>query len=598
MRKENSDFKTGFVTEAGTFVQNRDYFAFVELEDMACWVLADGLDSDSEVNSAEMVVRSILSRFLNRPSMSAARLKRYMQEASEWLNEESRRVRLKASVLIVVTDYTRMVWAVAGHARLYVVREGRLVERSRDQSLAQSWADEERIPQESVDRHEERHNLLNYVGKPDVFEPYVSPKVLLEDGDILLMNTPGMWENVPSAEMIDAAQEAKGPVELADLLEEVLLSRQKRDIPNYTSAAIYANKVYKEVKGKKRKWAKRIALILIPLLLVGGGAYVYMAKEAARKAEAAAGMLDHGKSGDDYAAEGDYAKALKEYSEARSDSQKIKDKVHTILFTKKQRAAQYIVDGDIFLKEREYDKAITSFTKAQSEIKNQDDFDPKHLEQRIGQAQAYSAVMEVVKEGDQKFTALDYIGALEIYQKAKQASAEASFADGDKLIKEKLDETHEKIAGLEKETKLLEADKLDKKGDRSMAAQDYASAISAFASAQEIYQEIKMLERVLGMERKITKAEEKLNPVPAAPSAAPALPAPQGEQTLPGQGQGQGAGGQQTAPSAQQQGQAQLIPPAAGSPASAAPAAPGPSKPPVTEGQSQPAKEEGGGPPA
>ncbi|MEC0245981.1 serine/threonine protein phosphatase [Paenibacillus chitinolyticus] len=587
MRKENSDFKTGFVTEAGTFVQNRDYFAFVELEDMACWVLADGLDSDSEVNSAEMVVRSILSRFLNKPALSAARLKRYMQEASEWLNEESRRVRLKASVLIVVTDYTRIVWAVAGSARLYVIRGGRLVERSRDQSLAQSWADEERIPLEAVDRHEERHNLLNYAGKPDVFEPYVSPKFMLEDGDVLLMSTPGMWENVASAEMVDAVEEAKGPAELTDLLEEVLLSRQKRMVPNYTAAAVYVNKVYKEVKGKKRKWAKRIALILIPLLLVGGGAYVYMAKEAARKAEAAQGMLEHGKSGDDYAAEGDYAKALKEYSEARSDSQKIKDKVHTVLFTKKQRAAQYIVDGDTFLKEGDYDKAAVSFTKAQSEIKNQADFNPQHLEERIGRVQAYSAVMNTVKEGDQKFSALDYIGALEIYQKAKQASAEASFPDGDKLIKGKLDETQEKIAGLEKETKLLEADKLDKKGDRSMAAQDYAGAIAAFASAQEIYQEIKMLERVLGMERKITKAEEKQNPVPAAPPPAPAA---QGGQALPGQGSGDHPSGPN------QPAQPQTPPSAGGQSSPSSAGAPG--SPAGGEGQSRPVKGEGGNSPA
>ncbi|XOS90477.1 hypothetical protein ACLMAB_16225 [Brevibacillus laterosporus] len=75
MRKENSNFQTSFVSEAGTFIENRDYFAFVELDDVACWVIADGIDTDKEVKSAEMAVQSILQSFLDKPTMSRRRLK-------------------------------------------------------------------------------------------------------------------------------------------------------------------------------------------------------------------------------------------------------------------------------------------------------------------------------------------------------------------------------------------------------------------------------------------------------------------------------------------------------------------------------------------
>ncbi|WP_260612453.1 hypothetical protein [Paenibacillus popilliae] len=51
---------------------------------MACWVIADGLDSDM-VDSAEMVVKSILGRFAEKPTMSSLRLKHYMLEVHEWL---------------------------------------------------------------------------------------------------------------------------------------------------------------------------------------------------------------------------------------------------------------------------------------------------------------------------------------------------------------------------------------------------------------------------------------------------------------------------------------------------------------------------------
>lgn len=34
MRKDNSDFSTAFVSEAGSYIDNRDYFAFMETDDM------------------------------------------------------------------------------------------------------------------------------------------------------------------------------------------------------------------------------------------------------------------------------------------------------------------------------------------------------------------------------------------------------------------------------------------------------------------------------------------------------------------------------------------------------------------------------------
>lgn len=37
MRKINSTFKTAFISEAGAALKNNDYFAYVELDDYACY---------------------------------------------------------------------------------------------------------------------------------------------------------------------------------------------------------------------------------------------------------------------------------------------------------------------------------------------------------------------------------------------------------------------------------------------------------------------------------------------------------------------------------------------------------------------------------
>ncbi|KPV61232.1 serine/threonine protein phosphatase [Paenibacillus sp. A3] len=564
MRKENSDFKTSFLSEAGTFIRNKDYFAFTEQDDKACYVIARGLDSDTEKESAELAVKSVLGSFLDRPTLSRRKLKRYLWEAHELLQIESRRVRRKVSLTLVATDYTRMVWAVAGNTRLYQFRNGRLHTKSKDQSLSRSMAEAGELSEDRLDKHEERHNLLWYMGKPGAFEPFVSKKMLLSEGDVLLLCTPGLWENVDGAEMLDALEEVKEPAELVDTLEDVLLSRQSKQVPNYTAAAVYVNKVFKEDPKKKWKIIKRIALVLIPLLLLGGGAYLYTYKTAKAKVEAAAAILEREKSGDEAVQEKDYPGAVKEYSEARNAAIKVSDVVHMRLIGKKQKTAQLIVDGDGSFKDGNYAKAIESYEKAQKEAKQQSVYDEKDLEAKIAKARTYQQITELMKQGDQKLQAQDYEGAKETYAKAKKEAQQADFASGEKELAAKLEAADAKIAGVFKEKKQLDADKLEKKGDQSYTAQAYEQAVTSYAMAQEIYQEIGMLEKVLGVERKITKAQEKLNPPPQPPQSAGADGATGGGGRAPaGQGAGeagaanQGAAGQGGAKSAANGGQAE-----------------------------------------
>src|SRR5690606_948271 len=143
----------------------------------------------------------------------------------------------------------------AGNARLYHFRNGRLLQKSADQSLAQKLADEKGYIME-INQHEERNNLLNYLGKPQKFQPFVSKKLKLIDGDVLLLCTAGLWEEVGQVEMLDALEEVTEPEQYLDVLEETLLSRQKKVINNYTMASIFVNRIYLENKKKKMKYLK------------------------------------------------------------------------------------------------------------------------------------------------------------------------------------------------------------------------------------------------------------------------------------------------------------------------------------------------------
>lgn len=470
--------------------------------------MADGLDTDQEIESAELVVKSIIGQFLEKPTMSRRKLKNYMRKAHKQLQIESKRFRLKASVTVVVSNYSKIVWAVAGHTRLYVYRNDVLHLRSDDLSLAQTFANEEKISLDRIDTHDERYNLLTYMGMPNKFNPFVSKKMRLNDGDILLLCTAGLWENVESTEMLDAVTEEKDGQKLVDTLEEIVLSKQKHRIPNYTAAAIMVNKVFQEDPKKRTKIFKRIALALIPILLLGGIGTFFIVKDIKQKAEWAADMVEYSNNGDTYVEDGDYAAASKEYSEAKNAAKRIKDIVHRELYAKKQRITHLIAQGDTMLGEGDYVKAIEFYEKAKKESKALEQFSKEDLDKKIEQASAVQGVLDAMKDAELKLAAKDYVAALAIFEEAKKEAIEVSYTSGQELIQEKMTEAETKIAEIERELRILDAEKLEKSGDQNEKMNNLAEAMTDFAGAQEIYQEIDMLEKVLAMERKITKIQE------------------------------------------------------------------------------------------
>ncbi len=510
MRRENSNFKTNFLSEAGSFLQNKDYFAYTELDDIACWVAVKGLDTDQEINSAEVAVKAVLEKFMEKPSFSKRGMKKYLKNAQHILQAQSLRVRLKASIVVVISDYSKMIVGVAGNSRLYHFRNGTLSYKSVDQSLAQEMAAERNSAIE-ISQHEERSNLLNYLGKPNEFKPSISKKMKLMDGDVLLLATPGLWEDVSEIEMADALEGLKEPEQYTDLLEEILLSRQKKIVNNYTIAAVFINKVYQETNKKTMKYIKMAAAALLAILIIGGGTLFYQAKQVKKMAELTTEMRDHEKTGNLYFEDANYDGALLEYSEGRNAAKKLKDPVHRNLLAKKLRITQLILDGDKSAETGEFSKAVENYEKANKEGKLINNFGKEAIDQKIANMDSVVAIAEGIKDGDFKFEAEDYNGALKVYQKARKNALEISFS-GEAQIKQKIEETEEKIKELEKAQKELRAEGLEKSGDQSYARQDYLKAIETYTLAQEIYQETELLAKVLGLERKIMNANDKLAP--------------------------------------------------------------------------------------
>ena len=211
MRKLNSVVKTSFISEEGTYLQNRDYFAFVELDDYACYVIADGIDEDREFESGKIAVTSIIRNFTEHPSMNPYTIRKYIKEANKQLIVNSQNERLKASLTVVVSNYNKIRYSMVGNTRFLYFKDGNLRIKSRDESLTEDMAKKGMVSLDKVSQHIERNNLTSYLGENNLDKIYVSKKIALSDGDTFALLTKGIWENCNETEIEDAIEGAHLP---------------------------------------------------------------------------------------------------------------------------------------------------------------------------------------------------------------------------------------------------------------------------------------------------------------------------------------------------------------------------------------------------
>ncbi len=205
------------VSRKGGRQKNEDRMGYCYTRDAGLFALADGMGGHPEGEVASQLALQTLAAMFQRDA------KPTLKDPTRFLNEaivagHHQLLRYATQKSLLDTPRTTMVacllqgnaayWAHCGDSRLYVVRGGKLIARTRDHSYFEL---QETLSQ--VVPIGERYNLnvlftcLGSPGKPVI--DTVGP-LLLQSGDRLLLCSDGLWGNVSDAEV--TAQLARQPI--------------------------------------------------------------------------------------------------------------------------------------------------------------------------------------------------------------------------------------------------------------------------------------------------------------------------------------------------------------------------------------------------
>lgn len=492
MRKINSTFKTAFISEAGAALKNNDYFAYVELDDYACYVIANSITDRIESESAKVAVENAIRHFQENPSMRRRAMQSYLKATNEDFLSANSNEKLKASICIVVTDYEKMRFGIAGNTRFRLYREGIVAFASHDMSLTQDLIDAEKLPENILSKHEERHNLYTYLGQEKDFSPYISQSIKLINGDIVSLYTSGIWENVDEGELDDVFSEAGDePQPILDEVEDLLLSRQPKNLTNYTIATIFIDKIFTDPNRARRiRRMIRIAIIVfIILLILGIIFYIWYSNRQDKKHK----MNLYTDNTVTAIQDNNYIRAQSEVKKGIDLAENLDDEERINLLNNYSRLIDAVIAADNDYKNEQYTDAYEAYQNALDISRYADNLGESYINKQIMQCENYLSVSDLIALGDKALEENDFDKAEKNYFEAKKMALKAHDLNGNQQAKDALEKLYEQKKQMQDEQDKKDKQKLSEdisdlitQGDNLQQGGDYVGAEAKYMEAKEL----------------------------------------------------------------------------------------------------------------
>jgi PPM family protein phosphatase len=184
---------------------NQDRVTVSAAEQAALLIVIDGMGGHSDGSrAADTALKSLLESFrqTSLPMFDPLgflhlALSRAHDEVAKLGNGQSIDTRPRATTAICLVQEGAAFWAHIGDSRVYHLRHGKIVQRTRDHSHVELLLREGKITEEELPTHPMRNFVECCLGgDPAIPEMTVSGRNTLLPGDVLLLCTDGIWANL------------------------------------------------------------------------------------------------------------------------------------------------------------------------------------------------------------------------------------------------------------------------------------------------------------------------------------------------------------------------------------------------------------------
>lgn len=189
---------------------NQDRVTVSAAEQAALLVVIDGMGGHSDGSrAADTALKSMLESFRQTQlplfdplGFLHLSLSRAHDDVAKLGNGQSIDTRPRATMAVCLVQEGAAFWAHIGDSRVYHLRHGMILTRTRDHSHVELLLREGKITEEELPTHPMRNFVECCLGgDPAIPEMTVSRRHVLQPGDVLLLCTDGIWANLRDSDI-------------------------------------------------------------------------------------------------------------------------------------------------------------------------------------------------------------------------------------------------------------------------------------------------------------------------------------------------------------------------------------------------------------
>jgi serine/threonine protein phosphatase PrpC len=189
---------------------NQDRMGYSFTRDALLLLVADGMGGHimGEM-AAQIAMQTIASLFQENATPYVKKPERFLEDSFFAAHREIHRYRAinnlpetpRTTIVACLIQHNSAMWAHCGDSRLYWMRNGQILARTRDHSRIETLIAQGKVDPSERDTHPERNKLFNCLGAPNMPIVEISRRASLQAGDIMLLCSDGLWSVLPDHEL-------------------------------------------------------------------------------------------------------------------------------------------------------------------------------------------------------------------------------------------------------------------------------------------------------------------------------------------------------------------------------------------------------------
>jgi protein phosphatase len=212
---------------------NQDRMGYSFTRDALLLVLADGMGGHlhGEI-AATVALQTISTMFQQQAQPYVKKPQRFLEEAFHAAHRDIHQYRAehqlaetpRTTIVACLVQHNTATWAHCGDSRLYWMRDGQILARTRDHSHVENLIARGLAQPSERATHPDRNKLFNCLGADSLPKVEVSAGAGVLPGDLLLLCSDGLWSMLPDDDLARRMQAQTVVRAVPDILQAALLA--------------------------------------------------------------------------------------------------------------------------------------------------------------------------------------------------------------------------------------------------------------------------------------------------------------------------------------------------------------------------------------